>query len=420
MIVAIAAAALLAATGPLAQGAGLGRTTSSSALASTAGCGRTPTLTSGTHTIQSGGRSRTFILRIPDGYDNTRPYRLIFAFHWRDGTATDVATGQTVQRDTWAYYGLLQLSNNSTIFVAPQGINNGWANTGGEDVTFTDDMLRQIESDLCVDTSQVFSMGWSFGGGMSFALACARPNVFRAVAVYSGAQISGCSGGTQPVAYFGAHGIRDSVLNISNGRALRDRFVGNNGCAPQNPPEPARGSLTHTVTAYSGCRAGFPVVWAAFDDDHNPAPSDGATGLSPRTWLPAETWRFITQFESTSSPSPTPTPTQTPTQTPTPSPTPTGACSATMRVVNSWSGGWQGEVAVRAGTSPINGWTVNWTWPGGQSLTQLWGGVRSGTGSTVTVRNDSWNGSVAANGGTTFGFLASGSPAAPALTCTNA
>jgi cellulase/cellobiase CelA1 len=90
-----------------------------------------------------------------------------------------------------------------------------------------------------------------------------------------------------------------------------------------------------------------------------------------------------------------------------------------MRVVNSWSGGWQGEVAVRAGTSPINGWTVNWTSPGGQSVTQLWGGVRSGTGSTVTVRNESWNGSVAANGGTTFGFLASGSPTTPALTCTS-
>ena len=40
---------------------------------------------------------------------------------------------------------------------------------------------------------------------------------FRAVAVLSGANLSGCNGGTQPVAYFGIHGIHDSVLNISNG-----------------------------------------------------------------------------------------------------------------------------------------------------------------------------------------------------------
>ncbi|MEO3808132.1 hypothetical protein ABGB17_03950, partial [Sphaerisporangium sp. B11E5] len=64
--------------------------------AATAGCGKTPTLTNGTHTIQSGGKSRSFILRLPDGYDNRRPYRLVFGFHWWGGTATDVATGQTV------------------------------------------------------------------------------------------------------------------------------------------------------------------------------------------------------------------------------------------------------------------------------------------------------------------------------------
>ncbi|MBX6387159.1 MAG: cellulose binding domain-containing protein, partial [Microbispora sp.] len=94
-------------------------------------------------------------------------------------------------------------------------------------------------------------------------------------------------------------------------------------------------------------------------------------------------------------------------------------CSATMRVVNSWAGGWQGEVTVRAGNAPINGWTVRWTWPGGQTITQLWGGVASGSGSNVTVRNESWNGSLAANGSTTFGFLAGGSAATPALTCTS-
>ena len=77
----------------------------------------------------------------------------------------------------------------ATIFVAPQGISNGWANSDGQDVTFIDDMIRLIEDDLCVDTTQLFAMGFSYGGGMSYAIACARPTVFRAVAVYSGAQL---------------------------------------------------------------------------------------------------------------------------------------------------------------------------------------------------------------------------------------
>lgn len=56
------------------------------ALAATAGCGKAPTLTSGTRSIQRGGKTRSYILRVPDNYDMNRPYRLIFAFHWR-GTA---------------------------------------------------------------------------------------------------------------------------------------------------------------------------------------------------------------------------------------------------------------------------------------------------------------------------------------------
>ncbi|ADG89473.1 cellulose binding domain-containing protein [Thermobispora bispora] len=88
--------------------------------------------------------------------------------------------------------------------------------------------------------------------------------------------------------------------------------------------------------------------------------------------------------------------------------------------MNSWNEGWQGEVTVRAGSTPINGWTVRWTWPGSQSITQLWGGDHQPSGSgTVTVRNAPWNGSLGADASTTFGFLASGSPATPAATCTS-
>jgi poly(3-hydroxybutyrate) depolymerase len=275
-------------------------TAPSASAAPTAGCGRAPTLGNGTHTIQSSGQNRSFILRIPDGYNNTRPYRLIFAYHWRGGTMNEIASGGS-SGTAWSYYGMQQQSGgNSAILVAPQGLGNGWSNTNGQDVTFTDDMLRTIENALCVDTTQRFAMGFSFGGGMSYAIACARATVFRAVVVYAGAQISGCSGGTQPIAYFGIHGISDNVLNISQGRSLRDRFVRNNGCAAQSPREPAPGSGTHITTTYS-CQAGFPVQWAAFDGGHGPGPVDGCSGCEDgvRTWTKGEAWRFISQFGST-------------------------------------------------------------------------------------------------------------------------
>lgn len=290
------------------------------AFAATAGCGKAPTLASGTHTIQSSGQNRSYILRVPANYDNNHPYRLIFGFHWVGGTAGDVDSGGT-DGYNWSYYGLRRLAdnaNNSTVFVAPQGINNGWANSGGQDVTFVDAMLSQLESGLCVDTTQVFSSGFSYGAAMTYALACSRPTVFRAVAVYSGANLSGCSGGTQPVAYIGMHGIRDNVLPIASGRALRDTFVRNNGCTPQNPPEPANGSLTHIVTTYSGCRAGYPVVWAAFDGaGHDPGPRDGCTCDGWMSWTKDLVWSFFTQFQSGPPPS-TPPPSTPPASSPPP------------------------------------------------------------------------------------------------------
>ncbi|MCP2322240.1 poly(3-hydroxybutyrate) depolymerase [Hamadaea flava] len=397
----------------------------------TAGCGKTPTLTSGTRSIQSGGQNRSYVLSIPSGYNNTHAYRLIFGLHWLNGTANDVATGGP-DGAAWAFYGQKQLSNNGTIFVAPQGIDNGWANTNGRDVTLVDDLVRLVEGDLCVDTSQIFAMGWSYGGSMSYALACARPTVFRAVVVYSGANLSGCSGGTQPVAYFGIHGTHDSVLNISNGRSLRDTFVRNNGCSAQSPREPSQGSLTHYTTAYSGCRSGYPVQWAAFDGDHTPSPVDGTTSTSgTRTWTSAEVNTFLAQFPSSPSPSGSPSITSSPSSSPSASgspspsssssgsPAPGGACGATYRTINTWPGGFQGEVTVSAGNAPITGWTVRWTLASGQTITQVWSATLSAAGSNVTMSNVSYNGSVGSNASTTFGFLANGSPSTPSLTCTS-
>jgi poly(3-hydroxybutyrate) depolymerase len=262
-------------------------------LAASPGCGKAPTLRSGTYTIQSNDKNRSFILSVPDNYTSTTQYRLVFGYHWLGGTAQQVASGGS-DGDVYAHYGLRRLANNTAIFVAPQGLNNGWGNSGGEDVTFTDDMIRRIENDLCVDTAQRFALGFSYGGAMSYALACARATTFRAVAVIAApGGISGCSGGTQPFAYMGIHGISD---NIGAGRGMRDRFVRNNGCTPQNPPEPAAGSRTHITTTYSGCRAGYPVVWAAFDGGHQQGPVDGCAGCESgaRSWVKNEVWNFFT------------------------------------------------------------------------------------------------------------------------------
>lgn len=231
------------------------------------------------------GKQRQYILALPDNYDRSKSYKLIFAPHWLGGTMQDVANGN--------YYGVRPLAGNSAIFVAPQGLNNGWANEGGQDITFFDQIREKLQSELCIDNDQIYSMGWSYGGSMSYALACARPDVFRGVAVMSGANLSGCSPGTQPVAYYAQHGVSDNVLPINLGRSIRDTFVKDNKCTAQNAPEPAAGSGKHIKTVYSGCSSGHPVWWIPFDGPHEPLATDRGAG-SP--WTPGEIWSFISQF----------------------------------------------------------------------------------------------------------------------------
>ncbi|MFI9010902.1 CotH kinase family protein [Actinosynnema sp. NPDC053489] len=139
-----------------------------------------------------------------------------------------------------------------------------------------------------------------------------------------------------------------------------------------------------------------------------------------RDWMQ----RRIAWLDSTSGWGGSTTPTSTSTSTPTTTTTTTqpggGRCSAAYTVVNRWTGGFQGEVRVTAGTSPISNWTVSWSYANGETVTQAWNATVTSQGSTVTARNAAHNGSVGAGASTTFGFLGStsGSPGTPALTCT--
>jgi hypothetical protein len=110
-------------------------------------------------------------------------------------------------------------------------------------------------------------------------------------------------------------------------------------------------------------------------------------------------------------------PTTTTTGPPTTTPTP-GGCTATYtQIGQGWPGGFQGEVRVtNTATTATTGWTVTLTFPSGQTINQIWGGVLNPAGST-TVRNETYNGTLAPNASTTFGFLAAGAAAAPTVAC---
>jgi predicted carbohydrate-binding protein with CBM5 and CBM33 domain len=150
-----------------------------------------------------------------------------------------------------------------------------------------------------------------------------------------------------------------------------------------------------------------------FDGGNGEVTGIGPNGTQPPTSTPPVSTPPVSTPPVSTPPVSTP-----PVTTPPPA---NGACSAAFKVMNAWSGGFQGEFTVTAGAAAVNGWTVRWTNGTSQTVTQLWNGVHTASGATSTAKNASWNGTIAAGASTTFGFLASGpgQPSVNAITCTS-
>lgn len=86
-------------------------------------------------------------------------------------------------------------------------------------------------------------------------------------------------------------------------------------------------------------------------------------------------------------------------------------------IANDWGHGATVNVTITNNSStPINGWTLVWAFPGNQKISNLWNGSYTQSGSAVSVTNLSYNGNIGANGGSvSFGFnlTYSGSNAKP-------
>ncbi|MFI5934144.1 cellulose binding domain-containing protein [Actinoplanes sp. NPDC051494] len=88
----------------------------------------------------------------------------------------------------------------------------------------------------------------------------------------------------------------------------------------------------------------------------------------------------------------------------TPVPEPTSSCQVAYKT-NQWQGGFSADVTVRnTGTTPVNGWTLGFTLPSGQTITSSWNATLSGSSAAITARNVSYNGAIPAGGSQSFGF----------------
>jgi len=209
---------------------GCKKTANNISLSGSEGCAIEKKVATGKITIikKIADADRKYILSIPEDYDPKTPYKLIFIWH---------ALNQKIEN---LYPSKLEkISAGGAIFVYPQGLEYlsaglGWyTNNGSIDLKFYDDLYRNITANYCIDKSQVFSYGHSFGALMSNSLACFRGDQLKAVSSVSGINYfenSSCDFNTNMII---SHGKSDDhpVVNYTNGLKSLEFWKRNQQCS---------------------------------------------------------------------------------------------------------------------------------------------------------------------------------------------
>ncbi len=142
------------------------------------GCGMQADITPGDY-VQSTLAGRAIWVRLPDGYDPTRAYPLIFVWKGCGG------------------HGALSIFHLEEVAAADAIIVHGDTAEGMDcydtadgamfvDLPFFDEFLAQLTASYCVDEAHVYSAGFSSGAWLTFFLGCQRANVLRGIGTIAG------------------------------------------------------------------------------------------------------------------------------------------------------------------------------------------------------------------------------------------
>ena len=234
--------------------------------------------------------TRTVRIDIPKSYDKNKPYKLIFGMQCMGGWAGGVQDE--------GYYGLKPLDKNETaIFVAPEG-NGNQAPWGQDDYTLFDELLAYLEGNFCIDSSRVFSTGFSYGSMFSNGLSWNHQDVLRAVAVYETAErnIWLPQRKNMGIGWMGVLGLDDGLCTPEMGRAARDIILTLNsegGKAKNERAEEAQRNAAHKCYDYTTVEERFPVRWCTQSGGHIWDHKDPGQNKS---WVPETTWDFFSKF----------------------------------------------------------------------------------------------------------------------------
>ncbi|MBS2963158.1 cellulose binding domain-containing protein [Actinocrinis puniceicyclus] len=180
-------------------------------------------------------------------------------------------------------------------------------------------------------------------------------------------------------------------------------------------------SLSETEYAYSAAKP--TIATSTFSGTSLTIPAESVVVLTDGSGSsPSASPSASPSHSSSPSASPSASPSSSPSSSPSASASGgSGGCTATWSVTNSWGGGFQlGFTVTASGTKAVSGWNVGYSWPGSQTVSQIWNATETQSGAAVTATNLSYNGALSPGGSTTFGLIGTGSTPStlPNLSCT--
>jgi poly(hydroxyalkanoate) depolymerase family esterase len=319
---------------------------------------------------------------------------------------------------------------------------------GGSDSTGVMSMVGYVRQHYNVDPGRIVVSGFSSGAMMTDVLAAEYPDVFAAGAAFSGVPAgcfattdgslwnSQCSSGsiiktaqqwgdTARAMYPGYtgnyprmqlwHGTTDTTLAYPNFGEEIKQWTNLHGLS-QTPNFTDHLQSTWTRTRYGSTGTQATVEGISIQGVGHQLPMAGQLAYAisflgldgastPPTTAPPTTAPPTTAPPTTAPPTTTP-PTTTPPTTAPPTTSAPGACRISD-TVDAWGNGLVENITIsNTGTSAVNGWSLVFALPGGQTITSGWSATYSPSSGRVTATSASYNGSIPAGGSVSIGFQA--------------
>lgn len=234
------------------SGAGTGGEGGGPDLSASPGCVDGEGIPEGESTFELEDEMRRYIVHLPNGYTRDRKWPVVLALHPNGGNIDywNVTDGSR---------NIRAAVEDDAILIVAEDITANWPDDLDTELAYFDTILTRAKNELCVNTDEIFSMGFSGGGSFSGVLGCRRDDI-RAIAI----------GGA--IMYFDpadcvntpAAWVTIGELELIQGRAdFRDFWRDKAGCeATSTPTDP------DPCVAYDGCDAETPVVYCQHEGDH--------------------------------------------------------------------------------------------------------------------------------------------------------